>query len=122
LAKKPKDSYLQWEGDDPWPVISADHYFTDVHGNYNWKVEDLCKAHAYSLEETENMMIDAEDKIFVANTFTRKRELKPYYELAEKYNYRVFSIIVENRHEGKNVHNVPDEALEKQRNRFNIEL
>ena len=48
--------------------------------------------------------------------------MKPYYELAEKYGYAVFSLIVENRHGGKNVHNVPEETLEKMRNRFEIKL
>ena len=48
--------------------------------------------------------------------------MKPYYELAEKYGYRVYSIVVENRHGVKNVHNVPDEAIDKMRKRFEIKL
>ena len=35
---------------------------------------------------------------------------------------KVFSIIVENRHGGENVHNVPQETLEKMKNRFEIKL
>lgn len=58
------------------------------------------------------------EKIVVSNTFTTERELKPYYELAEKYDYNVVSLIVENRHGGKNTHNVPDETIEKMRNRL----
>jgi hypothetical protein len=45
-----------------------------------------------------------------------------YIELAKKYEYTVFTIIVENRHGGKNVHGVPDEVLTKMRERFEIKL
>jgi hypothetical protein len=34
----------------------------------------------------------------------------------------VFTIIVENRHGGKNVHGVPDDILEKMKGRFEISL
>ena len=58
--------------------------------------------------------------IFVHNTFTKTSEMKPYYELAAKYNYQVFSIIVENRHEGESVHDVPQDALTSQKETFQV--
>jgi hypothetical protein len=45
-----------------------------------------------------------------------------YVKLAEKYDYMVFTIIVENRHGGINQHGVPAEKLEQMKNRFNIKL
>jgi hypothetical protein len=48
--------------------------------------------------------------------------MEDYYKLAEKYDYKVVSLIVENRHEGKNVHGVPDDKLEIMKNRFEIKL
>jgi hypothetical protein len=48
--------------------------------------------------------------------------MKPYYEMAETYGYKVFSIIVENRHGGINQHNVPEEVLNSMKNRFEIQL
>ena len=60
--------------------------------------------------------------VVVSNTFTQEWEMKPYYELAEKYGYTVFSLVVENRHNGINTHGVPDETLEKMENRFEIKL
>lgn len=104
------------------PVISADDYFVDEDGNYNWSGPELPKAHAWCLSETEYWMREGEPKIFVANTFAPERELKPYYDLAEKYGYRVFSVVVENRHEGENVHDVPEHSIEKQKQRFKIKL
>jgi hypothetical protein len=61
-------------------------------------------------------------RIIVSNTFTQEWEMQPYYDLAEKYGYRVYSLIVENRHDGKNQHGVPQETLEKMKNRFEILL
>jgi hypothetical protein len=48
--------------------------------------------------------------------------MEPYFKLAEQYGYRVFSIIVENRHDGKNVHGVPDDKLKQMKDRFNVKL
>jgi len=42
--------------------------------------------------------------------------------MAEKYGYTVFSLIVENRHGGVNEHGVPEEALERMENRFELKL
>ena len=62
------------------------------------------------------------DIIKVANTSTTMKEMQPYYDLAEKYGYMVFSIVVENRHNGVNEHNVPEETLKKMVERFDIKL
>jgi Mor family transcriptional regulator len=67
-------------------------------------------------------LIDSLPKIAVANTFTQEWEMESYFELAKKYNYTVFTIIIENRHNGKNVHNVPEDKIQQMKNRFNIKL
>jgi hypothetical protein len=46
----------------------------------------------------------------------------PYFDLAEKHGYRVYSLIVENRHGGVNEHGVPEDKLEIMKNRFEIKL
>ena len=61
-------------------------------------------------------------EIVVCNTFSQEWEMKDYFDLASTYGYRVVSLIVENRHGSKNVHNVPEETLEKMRNRFEVKL
>jgi hypothetical protein len=60
--------------------------------------------------------------IVVSNTFTQEWEMDAYYELAKQYGYRVFSLIVENRHEGVNEHGVPEDKLELMKNRFEVKL
>jgi hypothetical protein len=42
--------------------------------------------------------------------------------LADEYGYRVYSLIVENRHGGVNEHGVPEEKLEQMKTKFKIKL
>jgi len=107
-------------------LVEADRYFMQ-YGEYKFDASKLKEAHAWCREQVRKWMeVDNAgynvDRIVVSNTFTQEWEMKPYYELAEKYGYRVYSIVVENRHGGKNVHNVPDEAIDKMRKRFEIKL
>lgn len=94
--------------------FEADDYFL-IDGVYCFVPSYLGAAHAYCLAKTENAMKTGED-IVVANTFTRKWEREPYYKLAEQYGYEVeFKIMTGNY---KNVHNVPDSVVAKQKARF----
>jgi len=61
-------------------------------------------------------------KIVVSNTFTQEWEMQPYIDMAKDNGYKVFTIVVENRHGGKNEHNVPDEIIDKMKGRFEIVL
>lgn len=103
------------------PVISADDFFM-VNGNYIFDKEKLGMAHAYSQDKVEYLMMENTPVIVVANTFTTEKELKPYTELAELYEYQVFSLIVENRHGNTSVHNVPEETMKRMKDRFSIKL
>ena len=67
-------------------------------------------------------MEDDFQKIAVSNTFTQEWEMDAYYELAKQYGYRVFSLIVENRHGGVNEHGVPEDKLEQMKTRFEVKL
>ena len=61
-------------------------------------------------------------KIVVSNTFTQEWEMEYYFNIAKEFGYKVFTIIVENRHGGKNVHNVPDNIIDSMKNRFEFNL
>jgi hypothetical protein len=102
--------------------LSADDYFYDDDGNYNFNQRDLPKAHNWCKVRTEWLMKENIERIVLANTFTQEWEFKDYYELAKKYDYRVHSLIVENRHGGKSIHNVPDATIGNMLNRFEIKL
>jgi uridine kinase len=102
--------------------LSADDYFTDKDGNYNFDFTKLKEAHNDCQQRCANLMQHDVVKIVVSNTFTQEWEMKPYYEMAERYGYRVHSVIVENRHGNKNVHEVPEDKLEIMKNRFETKL
>jgi predicted kinase len=102
--------------------LSADDYFTLPDGTYNFSFEKLKEAHNDCQQRCAILMSNGVVKIVVSNTFTQEWEMKPYYEMAERYGYRVHSVIVENRHGGVNTHGVPDEKLEIMKNRFEIKL
>lgn len=103
-------------------VFSADNFFTSIFGKYNFNPTKLTEAHADCLRRTKNSMLTGTAKIVVANTFVAEWEMKPYFELAKKYKYRISTVIVENRHGSTNTHGVPSDVLKKQKQNFNIKL
>jgi len=103
------------------PVISADNYFYE-NGKFSFQPDKLGEAHKYSQLCALTMMEKGFLSICVANTFTTQKEMEPYFEMADKYGYRVFSIIVENRHGNNSVHNVPDKTILAMKERFNTSL
>lgn len=102
-------------------ICTADDYHM-VGDKYDWKPENVSSAHSKCQTKCERLMSIGSPRVVVANTTTTIDEMKPYYELAVKYGYKVFSVIVENRHGHTNVHNVPDETIQKMRNRFDVKL
>ena len=109
-------------------ICEADQFFYDAEGNYNFDPSKLKEAHKYCRDKVESFMLDNQKnpqfypEIIVSNTFTREWEMEEYFKLANKYGYKVVSLIIENRHGGKNVHGVPDSKINEMRNRFEISL
>jgi predicted kinase len=101
--------------------FEADMYFVRD-GEYQFDVTKLKDAHEWCRSSIGGLMINEEPKLIVSNTFTQEWEMESYYKLAEKYGYRVYSLIVENRHGGVNEHGVPEDKLEQMKNRFEIKL
>jgi predicted kinase len=104
----------------------ADKYFEDEDGKYNFDPTKLKQAHQWCQDRVEKAMNAPNGfpplRITVSNTFTQEWEMQPYFDLAEKYGYRVYSLIVENRHGGVNEHGVPEEKLVQMKNRFEVQL
>ena len=106
--------------------IEADQFFM-INGEYNFDITKIKLAHKYCQNQTEAWMktdgVQVNNhKIVVSNTFTQEWEMKPYFELAEKYGYIVFTVIVENRHGRKNIHDVPEDKIQQMKDRFEFKL
>ena len=91
----------------------------------------LSEYHAATISKVKDSMIEAMhddecfhsyDTIIVHNTFTQKREMDPYLELAKEFDWKVHTIIVENRHGSKSIHDVPEETINRMKERFEIIL
>lgn len=104
-----------------FPILEADKYF-EVDGIYQWDKSKIHLAHQWCQKEVEYYMSLSLPKVITSNTSTTEKELKPYLDLAEKYGYRVISLIVENRHGGCNCHDVPEETLDRQEQRLRNSL
>ena len=100
--------------------LETDMYFMED-GEYKFDISKIKEAHLWCQEMVEHNMKE-DNHIVVSNTFTQEWEMKPYFDLAEKYNYQVTTLVVENRHNSKNIHNVPEDILQKMKDRFEIVL
>ncbi len=107
-----------------WQVAiwAADQHFEQSDGTYKFNGAELPLAHRKCQEGTERSMRAGMALVCVTNTFTTEEELEWYYDAAKRYNYKVHSVIVENRCGTQNVHGVPAEAMSKMRERFNVSL
>lgn len=101
--------------------FEADQYFIEFH-EYKFDATKLSTAHKWCQLRTEHSMEDEWPRIVVSNTFTQEWEMDRYYELAKQYGYRVYSLIVENRHNGVNEHGVPADKIRQMRKRFEVKL
>lgn len=102
-------------------ICSADDFLMRD-GEYKWSPNSIHASHKWCQRKAELFMKRSVDKVIICNTSTTEKELKPYIDLGNKYGYKIFCLIVENRHGNISIHNVPDQTLEKMRNRFNIKL
>jgi predicted kinase len=100
----------------------ADQSFIDEAGVYRFDFTRLREAHEECQTKCRRAMEDGCELIVVSNTFTMEWELSHYLDFAREYGYRVFSVIVENRHGGDNVHGCPPEKVEMMRERFEVKI
>ena len=102
--------------------FEADMYFVDENGNYNFDGSQIKDAHAWCQNKVRISMETGVEKIVVSNTFTQEWEMEHYNTLAEVNGYTVHSVIVENRHDGKNLHDCPPDKIDIMRSRFEVKL
>lgn len=97
-------------------ALSADDYwYLDDPDVYAFDINKLGLAHKWCQDYCKYVMdIGIRENIIVHNTNTSEKEIIPYLKLADKFGYKVVSLVVENRHGNTNVHDVPEVALQRQ--------
>lgn len=104
----------------PYSVhYEADMFFYDEHGNYNYDREKIKEAHAWCLNMAHSGLCDGKT-VIVANTFTRRWELRQYYNMVHRSwnGVQITEIICNNN--GQNTHGVPSEHIEAMRKRWEM--
>ena len=100
--------------------VEADDFFYSF-GVYNFDASKLGQAHTACFANTKQFL-ESGKSVVVSNTFTTEKEIKPYKELADSLGITFLSLVVENRHGNRSVHNVPGETLQKMGDRFSLSL
>ncbi len=93
-------------------VVSADHYFINDKGEYNWKASEIGAAHS-ACQFNAYALLDAGFNVVVDNTSSTNREILVYTKIAEALGAKVVSVIVENRHGNDSIHEVPQVVRER---------
>ncbi len=101
--------------------FEADNYFYKGTGDYLFDPSKLGDAHLWCQEQTRERLMWGDD-VSVSNTSTTEKEVEVYRKIAEECNANFVSIVVENRHGGVNIHNVPEEKVQQMKNRFSVKL
>ena len=107
-------------------VVSADHFFHNEEGEYKFNNYLLNKAHNFCLRKFVASVVGySRDKtLIVDNTNTTVAEIAPYAALALAYGHDlevvVFNVSRENltKVASRNIHGVPEQAVEGQFNRL----
>lgn len=101
--------------------INWQHLETDMFWgpDYDFDVSRLREAHEWCQRQTRSYLFHNHNLI-VSNTFTTKKELQPYFDIAKEFDIVPQVILCQN--EWKNVHNVPEEVLERMKNRFEYNI
>ena len=100
--------------------FEADQYFEKFNDNkYDFKL--LKKAHQYCYQSVKEELENGKS-VIVSNTMTSQKEVKEYQDLAKKLNVKFVSVILENRHNGKSIHDVPISSIQRMKERFDIKL
>jgi len=111
----------------PWQHVETDMFFMKG-GEYKFDISKIKEAHQWCRDKVHCKMRPTlwnrifNRRIVVSNTFTQEWEMKLFFVLARRFKYKVYTIIVENRHKGVNQHGVPEDKLQLMENRFEIKL
>jgi predicted kinase len=79
--------------------------------------KELPKAHSKCRHSVEDALAKGLI-VAVANTFTTRREVEPYINIAETRGVKFTVLVVENWHGNKSIHNVPEDTIRKMAKRF----
>jgi predicted kinase len=97
----------------------ADMFFINEQGDYDFEASELASAHGWCQRKTREAL-EQGNTVIVSNTFTTRRELKPYFDMAREFD--IVPIVYLAQNQFNNVHNVPADKLQAMRDRFQYDI
>jgi predicted kinase len=101
-------------------VVSADDYFVNDRGEYRFDPTLLGKAHEECKRKFKEACEEEVTNIFVDNTNIKKKDFKPYIQIARNHGYSVVELKLWEEDVEKcfnrNTHGVPKETIARMRN------
>lgn len=95
--------------------FEADFYHLNDEGDYCYDPDNVKAAHDWCQSETRKALANGK-RVVVSNTFTRRFEIEPYFEMANSLGIKPNVMIATGKFE--NVHGVPVDVVEKMRQRW----
>lgn len=95
--------------------VEADMYFIDHNNEYKYNASLIKEAHKWC-QETVKTYINQGFSVVVSNTFVKKWEMSYYINLAKSKNVNLDIVLVKGNYE--NIHNVPEEVIERMKLNF----
>lgn len=93
--------------------------FWMLNGEYVFDASRLGEAHTWCQNQTRELMTKGFSPV-VSNTFTTKKELKPYFDIAKEFD--IVPTIILCQSQWGNIHNVPEETLKRMEARFEYDI
>ena len=95
--------------------FEADMWFTDDNGRYNYDRRRIGLAHKWCQQQTLEA-IKRGESVVVCNTFTRPKELEPYFDMADRHGVKV--VVIRTTGNYANIHDVPQDVVSSMRARI----
>ena len=96
----------------------ADMYFVDDDGDYYFDGSLIGDAHEWCQNCTFLSLYEGK-KVVVSNTFTRIKEMQPYFDICEELGLPE-PVIIEAEGNYGSIHDVPEHVIENMRNRWEV--
>ncbi|PJC87204.1 hypothetical protein CSW98_04695 [Vibrio sp. HA2012] len=94
-------------------VVSCWDYYAR-YGKNQWDKNLKPHSDEYCRTSVKDMMDKGTETIAVTNSFSKNEDLDYYYDLAEKHDYKVFCMVMNNRDTAEFKRNAPDEEVARQ--------
>jgi len=109
--------------DEDFDFIDYENFFINpLDGSMNFNPEMLKDSFEWCINECRIAMVKNKKGIMVSYYFIQDKEMDVYYEMAKNYGYRVFSLVVESKHQGSSDKGLGEDVIQRMRKKFDVNL